>query len=193
MVDYIKHYGVKGMKQGVRRYQNEDGTWTDTGKRRRVYGYRVKNASRTKNDMDSLYNRLSQEDKRLLGDDKGSREWLTTNEGEYVVKRFIMRHGNEPVSALDIMTTTRDGHLTLAIFTDPSKRGTGQADKLVKKAVRWYDKNANRLGCKTLGWGAYANNKASRRLAEKNGFIYNPKASTDEWSVYNYYDKRRTK
>ena len=33
-VDDIAHYGVKGMKWGVRRYQNEDGTLTSLGKRR---------------------------------------------------------------------------------------------------------------------------------------------------------------
>lgn len=32
--DEIKHYGVKGMKWGVRRYQNEDGSYTNAGKKR---------------------------------------------------------------------------------------------------------------------------------------------------------------
>lgn len=32
--DYLAHYGIKGQKKGVRRYQNEDGTLTEEGKRR---------------------------------------------------------------------------------------------------------------------------------------------------------------
>ena len=31
---YLVHHGIKGQKWGVRRYQNEDGTLTDAGKRR---------------------------------------------------------------------------------------------------------------------------------------------------------------
>lgn len=31
---YISHSGVKGMRWGVRRYQNEDGTLTEEGKMR---------------------------------------------------------------------------------------------------------------------------------------------------------------
>lgn len=32
--DYLKHYGVKGQRWGVRRYQNEDGSLTSKGKER---------------------------------------------------------------------------------------------------------------------------------------------------------------
>lgn len=32
--NYLYHWGIKGMKWGVRRYQNEDGTLTNAGKKR---------------------------------------------------------------------------------------------------------------------------------------------------------------
>ena len=35
--DYLAHYGVKGQKWGVRRFQNKDGSLTSAGKKRRKY------------------------------------------------------------------------------------------------------------------------------------------------------------
>lgn len=33
-MSYLMHYGIKGQKWGVRRYQNRDGTYTELGKKR---------------------------------------------------------------------------------------------------------------------------------------------------------------
>ena len=33
-VPYLAHHGILGMKWGVRRYQNEDGTLTEKGKKK---------------------------------------------------------------------------------------------------------------------------------------------------------------
>lgn len=51
--DELMHYGVKGMKWGVRRYQRKDGSLTSAGKRRlkkavREYGSSESNLSETK-------------------------------------------------------------------------------------------------------------------------------------------------
>lgn len=186
----LYHHGILGQKWGVRRYQNKDGSLTTEGRERYMYANRARRALKTKDDMDRLYNKLSKEDKRLLGDDNNSKEWLKAEEGEYVVKRFITRYGDVPVAALDIMTTTKEGHLTVAIMTDPKYRGAGEAAKLAEKGREWFDKNADRINATELGWGAYAENKASRHIAEKTGFKYNKRASDDEWSVYDYKIKR---
>lgn len=38
--NYLSHHGIKGMKWGVRRYQNKDGTLTPEGRRRVNSGFR---------------------------------------------------------------------------------------------------------------------------------------------------------
>lgn len=43
MNTYLMHHGIKGQRWGVRRYQNEDGSLTSTGRKRRgIDGERLK-------------------------------------------------------------------------------------------------------------------------------------------------------
>lgn len=49
MRNELYHYGIKGMKWGIRRYQNKDGTWTSAGKAR----YGVKRTSNRANEKES--------------------------------------------------------------------------------------------------------------------------------------------
>ena len=51
--DYLAHHGIKGQKWGVRRFQNEDGSYTELGRKRRGFGKSMaeKNAEQARMDI----------------------------------------------------------------------------------------------------------------------------------------------
>ena len=81
--EYLAHSGIKGMKWGIRRYRNEDGTLTEAGKKR----YAKMNAK-----VDKMYDRKTRAAKATLQrhadmdalekKDPEAKYWMTKDERE---------------------------------------------------------------------------------------------------------------
>lgn len=49
---YLQHHGIKGQKHGERRFQNEDGSYTELGKERRRVGFSEERKSKVRSFFD---------------------------------------------------------------------------------------------------------------------------------------------
>lgn len=171
---FLEHYGVKGQKWGVRRYQNPDGSYTDLG-RRRAY------ALRTHRDVEKIFNSFSKKDKQLLDAGEDDNEYMSREATAYwVAKRFVSKHGDEPVAFMDVIKSPDSRNAQIAIGVDANHRGEGYADKLAKRGAEWIDQHMDEFD--NVEWGAYKENPASIRLAQKNGFQL--ERETDDFVVY---------
>ena len=172
----LYHYGVKGMKWGVRRYINTDNKPTKEG----ISRIRTNRALKTKADVDSIINSMSQTDKKMLN--MTTDNYLSVKEGQFVVKRFLQKHGDTPVSFFDLL---RDGdNLAVVIGTRSGEeyRGKGYASKLSEKGMKWVNNNKDKWD--NVNWGVNRNNTKSINLAKKLGFVLDKNTANNEWQDY---------
>lgn len=98
MEDYLIHYGVKGMRWGVRRYQNEDGSLTSAGR---------KKASKINNKIKKNAERIARKESHYFnapgdrGSIRRSRKRLKkySKKGNRIYQRIMNKHGKEMANA----------------------------------------------------------------------------------------------
>ena len=86
----LYHHGIKGMRWGVRRYQNEDGTLTEAGRRRMGtidFDKSTKSARATQRSL----NHLSREKAKMEADMASNQKKANTNAGTITGETYAKR------------------------------------------------------------------------------------------------------
>ena len=111
---YLEHFGIKGMKWGVRRYQNPDGSLTEAGKKR----------------YQKYVNKIEKLNKQHEKEDRGPQKKLS----KYSEKaRKIDKKSSKQKRAVDY---TRTANGELAVVYDKTNKLKRKSAKLANKIAR---------------------------------------------------------
>lgn len=117
--EYLEHFGVKGQKWGIRKYQNEDGTLTEEGKAR--YG---KNASSIQKGL----NKLDQSKAEYIRDTKAYSR--NSDYGSGYSKKKVEQTNKAVKQLLDIAKKNN-----YSITEIQKNRSTGRGERLVSSLL----------------------------------------------------------
>lgn len=194
MNNVLVHYGVKGMKWGVRRFQNKDGSLTEEGQKRLALRNRITNLRSSNDQVNQIVDTLSFREKQFLGAPTDKKyKWIYDDIGQtqHIAKRIIEKKGNTPVAMIEAWDSDYNkGALQIAIATRSGKeyRGKGYANKLTFDMKKWFDKYGSKHYSE-IEWWAHRENKGSNALAKKHGFKFDRVGGDGEFNLYKYNKK----
>lgn len=128
---YLMHYGVKGQKWGVRRYQNPDGSYTELGKelRNKVNNYNKVVDSLTEREYELFSDGGDREEEKKFI--KEYSKWQVDHKDTRV---FISKYGNVTMASLE-KNGLGDDEWNIGWATNPKNRGTGITQSNIKETI----------------------------------------------------------
>lgn len=129
--NYLAHHGIEGQKWGVRRFQNEDGSLTEEGRKRYGYNknYFIENARQDRADLTSYSGTLKSEKKSA---DRAStlRSVSTTLVGVGAIAA-----GVSPIIVVPTAAVVGLGNIALSVYDHVQARKTAELRNGGKEAI----------------------------------------------------------
>ena len=174
MTDELYHYGIKGQRKGVR---NGPPYPLESTKRKAK-------AAKTHDKVESIVRSLSANEKKLISMSPKDKEYLSIEDGKYVVHRTLKEIGNVPVSFFDALDDRDSINVTLATRSGTRYRGKGYGLEVARQTVTYLENHPNITKGRPLVWGVKTDNYASIAIAKKLGFTVEEGSEDNGWINY---------
>lgn len=137
------------------------------------------------NDVNDIVNTMTKKDKELLNL-SGDTYQKSVKEGQRVVKRFIKRVGNEPVSFLDVTGNKSGVAIAIGTRSGNDYRGKGYGKAVANQGKKWLDEHADEFD--QIVWWVRKDNIGSIKIAEGIGLELDESSVLPDnpWVKYEY-------